>query len=90
MSFARRVVIIGITLSCVRIVIFSVLIFAEKTGRQSISLLPLVLALYPEGALIRNDVTWTAWNAIGFCMLLVAGSFVMAVPVALILNWVRE
>jgi hypothetical protein len=74
----------------VRIVIFSVLIFAERTGRQSISLLPLVLTLYPEGALIRNDVTWTVWSAIGFCALLVAGGFLMAVPVALILNWVRD
>jgi hypothetical protein len=89
MSFARRVVIIGIVLSCVRIVIFSVLLFAERTGRQSISLLPLVLTLYPEGALIRNDVTWTVWGAIGFCALLVVGSFILAVPVALILNRIR-
>ena len=90
MSLARRVVIIGTTLSCVRIAIFGLLLYSERTGRQSIALVPFVLALYPEGALIRNDVTWTVWGAIGFCGLLIVGSFLMAVPVALILHLIRD
>jgi len=89
-SFARQVVIIGTTLSCVRIAIFAFLIFCEWTGRQSISLLPLILVLYPEGILIKNDVTWTVWGAIGFSVLLIVGSFVLAVPIAVILRLIND
>jgi len=89
-SFARQVLIIGTTLSCVRIAIFAFLIFCEWTGRQSISLLPFILVLYPEGLLIKNDVTWTVWGAIGFSVLLIVGSFVLAVPVAVILRLIND
>lgn len=89
-SFARQVVIIGTVLSCVRIAIFAFLIFCEWTGRQSIALLPFIMALYPEGLLIKNDVTWTAWGAFGFSVLLIVGSFLWAVPMAMILNLVKR
>jgi hypothetical protein len=69
---------------------FSILVYAEWTGRQSISLVPLALALYPEGFFIPNDATLTVWAAIGFGLLLVAGSFVLAVPVALVLSLIRD
>jgi hypothetical protein len=85
-SFTTRVLIIGTVLSCVRIAIFGFLIFCEWTGRQSISLLPFILALYPEGLLIKNDVTWSAWGAVGFSVVLLVGSFLWAVPVAMILH----
>ncbi len=77
-SLARRVVTIGTLLSCVRILIFSILVYAEWAGRQSVSLMPLVLALYPEGLLINNDVTWTVWAATVFGVLLIVGSFLLA------------
>lgn len=69
---------------------FSFLIYSEWTGRQSISLLPLILALYPEALLIKNDVTWTVGNATGFGVLLIVGSFLLAVPGAIILHLVRD
>ena len=69
---------------------FSILVYAEWTGRQSISLVPLVLALYPEALLIRNDVALTVWGAIGFGVLLIAGSFLLAVPLAIIWNLFRD
>jgi len=89
-SFVRLYVIIGITLSCVRVAMFSVLVYAEWTGRQSISLVPLVLALYPEALLIRNDATLTVWAAVGFSVLLIAGSFLLAVPVAIVMTLFRD
>jgi len=89
-SFARRVVIIGITLSCVRIAMFSVLVYSEWVGRQSISLVPLVIALYPEALLIRNDATLTVWSAIGFAVLLTVGSCLLALPVAIIFQLIRD
>ena len=89
-SLARRVVTIATLLSGVRIVIFAILVYAEWAGRQSISLLPLVLVLYPEGLLIGNDVTWTAWTAIGFGVLLMVGSFVLALLVAITQHLVSE
>ena len=89
-SFARRVVTIGTTLSCVRIGIFSVLVYAEWTGRQSISLVPLILGLYPEALIADNDVAWTMWAAIGFGVLLIGGSFLLALLLAVIPQLARR
>ena len=89
-SLAMRVITIATPLACVRILIFSILVYAEWAGRQSISLLPLVLVLYPEGLLIGNDVTWTAWTAVGFGVLLIVGSFALALLVAITQHLVSD
>jgi ABC-type Fe3+ transport system permease subunit len=89
-SFTRRVVIIGTILSCVRIALFSVLVYAEWSGQQSISLVPLVLALYPEALLIPNDVTLTIWSTVAFGVLLIAGSFLIGLLLAIILGLVSK
>ncbi|HZM91328.1 MAG TPA: hypothetical protein VFF31_32700 [Blastocatellia bacterium] len=87
---ATRVVTIGIGLASVRIVAFSFLLFCEWTGRQSVALVPLLLLLYPEALLLRNDVTWTAARAIWFGGLLLIGSFVLGLLAAMVVTLVRD
>ena len=87
---ATRVVTIGIGLASVRIAAFSFLLFCEWTGRQSVALVPLLLLLYPEALLLRNDVTWTVARAIWFGGILLVGSFLLGLLGAIIVNLVRD
>jgi hypothetical protein len=84
--FSTSVLNIAIAISCVRVFVLFFLVYCEWTGRQSISLLPLVLLLYPEGLLLRDGLTWTVGKAAGFGALLIIGSFSLTFIGAIILR----
>ena len=88
--FSRRVLIVAIVFSCVRVGAFAFLLYLEATGRQSIAMLPLILLLYPEGLLMGSDLSWTAGRAIGFAALLIAGSFSLTLIGAFVVRLVNS
>lgn len=47
-------------------------------GRESLDLVFIILPLYPEAALVPNDIVWTLPAALLFSAALVAGSLVLA------------
>lgn len=59
--------------------------YREWTGTQSLTLLPLVLLLYPEGLLARPRWGLTATNVWLFSGLLTIGSYIMTVVVGLLM-----
>jgi len=72
-----RMLTVWISLAAVRITALWLLIYLEWSHRQSISLLPLVILLYPEGLLLPAKFNWTLWGAIGFSGVLLLGSLVL-------------
>lgn len=69
---------------------FGFLMYTEATGRQSLSYLPLVFLLYPEGALFSSDHGWTVWNSLGAVMLLMAGSAFMGLLLTAVMAAIRR
>ena len=59
--------------------------YREWTGTQSLTLLPLVLLLYPEGLLLGPTWRLTATNVWLFSGLLTVGSFIMTAVGALLM-----
>ena len=61
------------------------LVWLEQTGRQTISALPLVFLLYPEGLILpyRADAE-PASRVIGLSLLLIAGSLAAVVLIYLL------
>ena len=72
-----RILTVGLSLAAVRIAALWFLIYREWSHHQSISLLPLVILLYPEGLLLPAKFNWTPWGAIGFSVVLLLGSLVL-------------
>lgn len=60
-----------------RIAVLWFLIYSEWGHHQSISLLPLIVLLYPEGLLLPSNFSWTVGRGLGFSGVLVLGSFVI-------------
>ena len=75
--------------AAVRVCALWYLLFREWTHQQSISTLPLVLLLYPEGLLLSEPVVWTARLAVMFSVALIAGSFLWVGIVAAVAALVR-
>lgn len=72
-----RVVTVGLSLSAVRISALWFLIFREWGHQQSITLLPLLMLLYPEGLLLPDHFWWSWGWGIGFSGALLLGSFLI-------------
>ena len=81
---ATSVIRFGLAIAAVRISALLLLVWLEQTGRQTISALPLVFLLYPEGLLLpyRADAG-IASRVIGLSALLVMGSLAAAALVYL-------
>ena len=77
-QFWRSVLRIGAILAFFRVLILWYLVYREWTGTQSISVLPLILLLFPEGAVVPHGLPWTAAHAWLFSGLLTIGSFTAA------------
>lgn len=73
----------GGLVALVRIVILWYLTYREWTGTQSLSLLPLILLLYPEGLLLPPTWRLTTTHVWLFSGLLIIGSLIMTGVVAL-------
>lgn len=66
----------------IRLSAFWYLCYAEATGRQSWSLLPLILMLSPEAYFVPRGHVWTFPSGIVFSVVLLVGSLAMALCVA--------
>ena len=74
-SYLREVLKVGLGLSAIRIAALWFLLYREWSHHPSISLLPLILALYPEGLLLPAKLSWTVGRAVEFSGVLLLGSF---------------
>jgi hypothetical protein len=73
----------GLAIAAARISALFVLVWLEQTGRQTISALPLVLLLYPEGLLLPYRAgTGIVLRAIFLSVLLVVGSLAVVALVS--------
>ena len=73
-AIPARVIRFGVTIAVARVSALLVLVWLEQTGRQTVSALPLVLLLYPEGLLLPYADEGIAWRLIALSVLLVIGS----------------
>jgi hypothetical protein len=71
-SYATR---LGGVIAFVRIAILWYATYREWTGTQSLSILPLLLLLFPEGAALPRNWPHTAPHVLLFSGLLAVGSF---------------
>ena len=72
-----RILIVGLSLSAARTAVLWFLVLREWGHQQSVSLLPLVILLYPEGLLLPARFSWTWERAVGFSGALLLGSFLL-------------
>lgn len=68
---------LGAVLASVRLSAFGYLLFRHWSHSESLSDLPLVFALFPEGLVIPGRLPWTVPQAVGFAALLMFGSLAM-------------
>jgi hypothetical protein len=59
----NRVWLLGSGLACVRLGALWLLVSRERIHQQSLSALPLILLLFPEGFLLPSPVIWTLRTA---------------------------
>ena len=78
------------TLVIVRVSIFWLLFYLQRTGKESLSLLPLVLALFPEGLIAPDNQPWTPATGIIFSLLLFIGSCIIGIMIALVISKLRK
>lgn len=71
-------------LAAIRVGALWVVIASVWRQGESIAHLPFVLLLYPEALLLPRQLSWTGWAGVGFSLLLVLGTFVSVVLVALV------
>jgi hypothetical protein len=86
----RKVICASTVVAGLRLAAFWGLYSLEQLHAQSISLLPLVLLLYPEGLLVPKDHRWTMASALLFSAALVVGSFILVGIVALVISALRR
>lgn len=82
MTFTRIMWRSWLVIAGIRVAAFAVLFVLHETGRLTISALPLVLLLYPEGLILPQGHAWTVWSAVLFAIVLMLGSMVAAVLIA--------
>jgi hypothetical protein len=68
---------LGSLLAATRIGVLWFLIYREATHQPSLSELPLILLLYPEGLLLPRNFTWTVEKGIAFSGALLLGSLLL-------------
>jgi len=71
---------VGGVLAVFRVGIYWYLLWREWTGTQSLSTLPLILLLYPEGALVPSGARATVAWAVVITAGLVLGSMLLVTP----------
>jgi len=76
-AYLMRILTIGLGLSAARIAVLWFLIHREWGHQQSITFLPLIVLLYPEGLLLPPSFSWSLGRAIGFSAVLLFGSFLL-------------
>jgi len=69
--------IVGSAIAVVRLGAYFFLIYLELTHQQTLSALPLVFLLYPEGLLVPSSQQWTVGSGFVFALALAAGSFMI-------------
>ncbi len=81
----------GLAIAAVRIAALLVLVWLEQTGRQTISALPLVFLLYPEGLLLPYRAgAGIVSRVIVLSVLLVMGSLAAVALVSLVAKQVSR
>lgn len=70
----RRVLLVGGGVACARVASLWLLLWLEKSGQQTISALPLVLLLYPEGLILPYHINAGISWALALSAALVFGS----------------
>lgn len=72
-----RLLTIGLAVSSARVFVLWILVTREWAHQQSITYLPLVFLLYPEGFLLPGNFNWTMMRAVAFSGVLFCGSFLI-------------
>ena len=85
----NRVWLLGSGLACVRLGALWLLVSREWIHQQSLSTLPLILLLFPEGFLLPSPVIWTLRTALFFSAVLVVGSFTAVALLGLGVGWLK-
>ncbi len=85
----NRVWLLGSGLACVRVGALWLLVSREWIHQQSLSTLPLILLLFPEGFLLPSPVIWTLRTALFFSAVLVVGSFTAVALLGLGVGWLK-
>ncbi len=80
---------LGSGLACVRLGALWLLVSREWIHQQSLSTLPLILLLFPEGLLLPSPVIWTLRTALFFSAVLVVGSFTAVALLGLGVGWLK-
>ena len=80
--YLRTAKLLSVIIAVPRLAAFWLLLVLEAAGRHSISQLPLVLLLYPEGLLVSNGHVWTAGSALMFSGLLLIGSVILSAVIS--------
>ena len=87
----RSVIRFGLAIAAARVSALWVLVWLEQTGRQTISALPLVLLLYPEGMLLPYRASaGMVSRAIVLSVLLVMGSLAAVALVSMLAKQVSR
>ena len=85
----NRVWLLGSGLACVRLGALWLLVSREWSHQQSLSTLPLILLLFPEGLLLPAPMIWTLRTALFFSAVLVVGSFTAVALFGLGVGWLK-
>lgn len=68
----------GAVIAGIRLSAFWYLIFAEATGRQSLSFLYLIILLFPEAYFVPQEHVWSVPSRLLFSIVLLVGSLAMS------------
>lgn len=83
---AGRIWLWGSAVALVRVGVLWFLVYHEWTRQGSLTLLPLMLLLFPEGWLLPAPMTWTTTAALVFSAILTVGSFLWVMIVGLVVR----
>jgi hypothetical protein len=78
-QFWRSCLRIGAILAIARVAVLWLIVYQTWTGTESITFVPLVIFLFPEGALVPRGWPWTAMHAWLFSGVLTVGSFAIVI-----------
>ena len=88
--YLRTVWLLSFIIGVPRLAAFWLLLTLEAAGKQSISHLPLVLLLYPEGLFVPQTIVWTIGSVLKFSGLLLTGSIIFSLLVAAFMFFLRK
>jgi hypothetical protein len=76
--FTGRFIKISLFIAAPRLGAFWFVLWSIYTDQQSLTLLPLIMLLYPEALMVSNDIEWAIGSVLLFNAMLVAGSMLLA------------